>query len=84
MMPEPMPRTRKYSHRPCWLSADNVTPCFVTSKSLSVKNSKAQYCVTQTLRGSFTTQFTHILRRKIASLKIRSTTSRPEPAAKSP
>jgi hypothetical protein len=36
-------------------------------KVVVCKNSKAQYCVTQPLRGSFTAQFTHMLRGKIAS-----------------
>ena len=48
------------------------------------QNSKVQDCVTKTIRDPFTIQFTHMPRAKVPTLPPRSTTSRPEPAAKSP
>ena len=48
------------------------------------QNSKAQDCVTKTIRDPFTIQFTHMPRAKLPTLPPRSTTSRLEPAAKSP
>ena len=47
------------------------------------QNAKAQDCVTKTIRDPFTIQFTH-MPRGVPTLPPHSTTSTPEPAAKSP
>ena len=62
MMTELMPDTCKYGQYLCWLPADNVIPCVVTSMLLVRQNSKAQDRVTKTIRDPFRIQFTHIPR----------------------
>ena len=61
MMTELMLDTCKYAQCLCWLPADNV--------NVAVRqNSKAQDCVTKTIRDPFTIQFTQMPRGKIAHL----------------
>ena len=76
--------TCNYAQGLCWLPVDNVIPCVVTSMLPFGKTQKAQDCVTKTIRDQFTIQFTPCRVAKLRTLPPRSTTSTPEPAAKSP
>jgi len=66
MITERMLDTCKCPQCLCWLPADNVIPCVVTSMLPFGKPSKAQDCVTKTIRDPFTIQFMHMPRGKIA------------------
>jgi len=63
--------TPSYTRRPCWLAADNAAPCVVTPKSPLVQLRKRKIA-SQMRRGSFTAQFTPMLRGKIAGAAIAS------------
>ena len=65
MMPEPMLDTCKYAQCPCWLPADNVIPCVVTSM-LPFGTTQKRKIASQNVRDPFTPQFTHMPRAKIA------------------
>jgi hypothetical protein len=84
MMTGLMLDTCKYAQCLCWLLADNLISCLVTSMLPFGKTQKAQDCVTKTIRDQFTIQFTPCRVAKLRTLPPRSTTSTPEPAAKSP
>jgi hypothetical protein len=68
MMTELMLDTCNYAQCLCWLPADNVIPCVVTSMLPVRQNSKAQDCLTKTIHDPFTIQFTHMPLGKIAHL----------------
>jgi len=84
MMPEPMQDTCKYSQRRCWLSANNVTPCFVTSRSSSVRTRKRNIASHSRCGARSRPNSRTCCVAKSSALPIHSTTSRPEPVAKSP
>ena len=65
MMTELMLDTCKYAQCLCWLRADNVIPCVVTSM-LPFGKTQKRSCVTKTIHDPFTIQFTHMPRGKIA------------------
>jgi hypothetical protein len=84
MMTELMPDTCKYGQYLCWLPADNVIPCVVTSmlpfgKTQKRKIASQRRSVTRSQSNSRTCRVA-----KVPALPPRSTTSTPEPAAKSP
>jgi hypothetical protein len=56
----------KYDQCLCWLPADNVVPCVVTSMLPFGKTQKRKDCLTKTIRDPFKTQFTPMPRGKIA------------------
>ena len=68
MMTELMLDTCKYDQCLCWLPADNVIPCIVTSMLPFGKTQKRKIAFTKTIRDPFTTQFTPVPRAKIAYL----------------
>jgi hypothetical protein len=84
MMTELMPDTCKYAQCVYWLPADNVIPCVVTSMSPFGKTQKRKIA---SQRRSVTRSESNSRTYRVAGLPAlppRSTTSTPEPAAKSP
>jgi hypothetical protein len=84
MMPEPMPDIREHSQRPCWLSADNVIPCFVTSKSSPVRTRIRNITSHSPCGVRSRPNSRPCCVAKSCALLIRPSTSRSEPTAKSP
>ena len=84
MMTELMLDTCKYAQCLCWLPADNVIPCVVTSMLPFGKTQKRKIALQR--RSVTRSQFNSCTCRvaKLRTLPPRSTTSTPEPAAKSP
>jgi len=76
--------TCKYAQCPCWLPADDVIPCVVTSmlpfgRTQERKIALRRRSVARSRLNSSTSRVA-----KLRTLPKRSTTSTPEPAAKSP
>jgi hypothetical protein len=84
MMTELMLDTCKYAQCLCWLPADNVIPCVVTSMLPFGKTQKRKIALQRrsVTRSQFNSRTCRVA--KLPTLPPRSTTSTPEPAAKSP
>ena len=84
MMTELMLDTCKYAQCLCWLPADNVIPCVVTSMLPFGKTQKRKIALQR--RSVTRSQFNSCTYRvaKLRTLPPRSITSTPDPAAKSP
>ena len=84
MITELMLDTCNYAQCVYWLPADNVIPCVVTSMSPFRKTQKRKIALQRrsVTRSQFNSRTGRVA--KLPTLPPRSTTSTPEPAAKSP
>jgi hypothetical protein len=84
MMTELMLDIRKYPQCLCWLPADNVIPCVVTSMLPFGKTQKRKIALQRrsVTRSKLNSRPCRVA--KLPTLPPRSATSTPEPAAKSP
>jgi hypothetical protein len=84
MITELMLDTCNYVQCLCWLPVDNVIPCVVTSMWPFGKNQKRKIALQRrsVTRSQFNSRTCRVA--KLPTLPPRSTTSTPEPAAKSP